>query len=134
MSVPKLSRRSHPASGFSLIELLVALVLLGIAFLMGVQLMVQAPRVVRRTDAERQAFRALESVMEGVRAGAFPIGNLDIEVLETAVGDPAPDDLEIAMRAERLKPDGLYKVSLTATYTAVGEKKENTVETLVWAP
>lgn len=128
------SRRPRSASGFSLIEVLVALVLLGMVLLMGMQLMVQGPRIVRRTDAERQAFRALESVLEGVRAGAFPMGDLDIEVLKKAVGEPAPDDLEMFMRTEALEPAGLYRVTLTATYTAVGEKKSNSVQTLVWSP
>lgn len=134
MSVPTVSPRSGRASGFSLVEVLVALVLLGVALLMGMQLVMQAPRIVRRTDAERQAFRAMESVLESVRAGLIPLENLEIEVFETAVGAPAPKDMKMLMWVEPTDPDGLYKVTLETSYTALGVKTEKKIETMVWSP
>ncbi|HEV2847268.1 MAG TPA: hypothetical protein VG477_20605, partial [Thermoanaerobaculia bacterium] len=86
------------------------------------------------TDAERQAFRAMESVLESVRAGLIPLENLEIEVLETAVGAPAPKDLKMLMWVEPTDPDGLYKVTLQTSYTALGVKTEKSIETMVWRP
>ena len=60
-------------SGFTLIEALVALTILGVALLLGMQLLIQTPRIIRRIDAERQAFRALEATLEGVRAGVIAL-------------------------------------------------------------
>ncbi len=68
---------SKPSQGgFSLLEALIALVLLGVALLMGMELVLQNPRMVRRMDGERQAFRAMESTIESVRAGgdSSPVG------------------------------------------------------------
>ncbi len=64
MRLASVLRRPRASSGFSLIEVLIALTLLGIALLLGMDLVLQNPRVVRRLDGERQAFRAMESTME----------------------------------------------------------------------
>ncbi|HSG38088.1 MAG TPA: type II secretion system protein [Thermoanaerobaculia bacterium] len=126
--------RPGRACGFSLVEVLVALTLLGVALLMGMQLVLQGPRIVRRTDAERQAFRAMESVLESVRAGLIPLENLEIGVLETAVGAPAPKDLKMLMTVAPTDPEGLYQVTLRTTYTALGVETEKTLQTMVWSP
>ncbi len=60
-------------NGFTLIEALVALTILGVALLLGMQLLIQTPRIIRRIDAERQAFRALEATLEGVRGGSVSL-------------------------------------------------------------
>ena len=77
MRLASVLRKPQAPSGFSLIEVLVALTLLGIALLLGMDLVLENPRVVRRLDGERQAFRAMESTMEAVRAGVIPLGNTD---------------------------------------------------------
>ena len=134
MSFPLISWRPGRASGFSLVEVLVALALLGVALLMGLQLVLNGPRIVRRTDAERQAFRAMEAVLESVRAGLIPLENLEIEVFETAVGAPAPKDLKMLMLVEPTDLEGLHQVTLRTTYTALGNKTEKTLQTMVWSP
>lgn len=134
MSVPLISRRPGRACGFSLVEVLVALTLLGVALLMGMQLVLQGPRIVRRTDAERQAFRAMESVMESVRAGLIPVENLELGALETAVGAPASKDMKMLMLVEPTDVKGLYHVTLRTTYTTLGVKTEKTLQTMVWSP
>lgn len=127
-------RRPGRASGFSLIEVLVALALLGVALLLGMELVLQHPRIVRRTDAERQAFRAMDSTLEAVRAGAIPLETSDLGGFVTAVGSPAPPDLAIRMEVDPQAVPGLYEVTLEATYTALGQKTGKTLRTLVWSP
>ncbi len=119
MNVPSLPRRSGRESGFSLIEVLIALVLVGTALLLGMGLALQQPRIVRRLDAERQAFRAMESTLEAVRAGV---------VL------PAPKDLKIQMQVEPTSTPGLFQVTLCATYEVDHRKAEKVLRTLVWSP
>ncbi|MEA2601018.1 MAG: hypothetical protein QOF89_2010 [Acidobacteriota bacterium] len=121
-------------SGFSLLEALIALVLLGVALLLGMELLLQNPRVVRRLDGERQAFRALESTLEAARAGAIPLATSDLGGFSTAVGSPAPKDLAISMQVDPTGLPGLFQVTLRATYTADRKRFQKELQTLVWSP
>ncbi len=121
-------------SGFSLLEALVALVLLGVALLLGMALLLQNPRMVRRMDGERQAFRAMESTLEGVRAGWIPLDNYQIDGFYTAVGSPPPEDLAIFMQVDPAGVPGLCKVTLRATYTVDQKKVQKELQTMVWSP
>ncbi|HKI06616.1 MAG TPA: type II secretion system protein [Thermoanaerobaculia bacterium] len=134
MNPPLLPLRPGRQSGFSLIEVLVALVLVGTALLMGMELALQNPRIVRRTDAERQAFRAMESTLEAVRAGAVPLTTAKLGRFMTAVDSPAPKDLEIAMTVERAGVPGLFEVTLSARYTVERRKFDKRLKTMVWSP
>jgi prepilin-type N-terminal cleavage/methylation domain-containing protein len=121
-------------SGFSLLEALIALVLLGVALLLGMELLLQNPRVVRRLDGERQAFRAMESTLEAVRAGAIPLTNADLGRFSTAVGSPAPKDLAISMQVDPTEVPSLFQVTLRATYTADQRKVQKELQTMIWSP
>jgi prepilin-type N-terminal cleavage/methylation domain-containing protein len=121
-------------SGFSLLEALIALVLLGVALLLGMELLLQNPRVVRRLDGERQAFRAMESTLEAVRAGAISLETSDdLKGFSTAVGSPSPKDLAISMQVDSAGLPGLYQVTLRATYTVDQRKVQKELQTLVWS-
>jgi prepilin-type N-terminal cleavage/methylation domain-containing protein len=121
-------------SGFALIEVLIALVLVGTALLMGMGLVLQNPRIVRRMDGEQQAFRALESTLEAVRAGGIPLQTADLEGFATAVGNPAPKDLAIRMEVESADVPGMFQVTLSARYTVERRQHEKSLQTLVWSP
>jgi prepilin-type N-terminal cleavage/methylation domain-containing protein len=125
-------RERRPQSGFSLAETLVALAILGTALLMGTALVLQHPRVVKRVDAGRQAYRALESTLESVRAGLLPLEPLALDGFVTAAGGSPPQDLAISMDVDPRPVPGLYQVTLVARYSVLGEAKEKRVETLVW--
>ena len=90
MSLSRVPPGPGRPSGFTLLEALVALALLGVALLMGMQLIVQTPRVVRRLDAERQAFRALEATLEGLRSSSTPLQDEELQGFLTEAGSPAP--------------------------------------------
>ena len=123
MAIPSGPSRSSQR-GFSLLEALIALVLLGVALLLGMALVLQNPRIVRRMDGERQAFRAMESTLEAVRAGVIPLETADLGRFSTAVGAPAPQDLAISMQVDPTELPGLYQVTLRAHYTADKQKVE----------
>jgi prepilin-type N-terminal cleavage/methylation domain-containing protein len=131
--------RSSPArrgtrgqSGFSLAETVVALAILGVALLMGLGLVLQHPRVVKRVDAEREAYRALESTLESVRAGLIPLQPLTLDGFVTAAGTAPPKELAISMDVRPRATPGLYDVTLVARYQIFGETKEKKVETMIW--
>jgi prepilin-type N-terminal cleavage/methylation domain-containing protein len=132
-------------NGFTLIEALVALTILGVALLLGMQLLIQTPRIIRRVDAERQAFRALEATLEGLRAGVIalraPDGkpNQELSGFYTAAGPPPkPDDpdldLKVFMHVEPADLPGLCHVTLTAHYLALKVDHKQQLETLVRRP
>lgn len=120
--------------GFTLLEVLVALAVLGVAMLLGMALVLQNPRIVRRTDAERQAFRAMESTLEAVRAGVVPLQTSRLDAFITAVGTPAPKDLTVEMEVVPTKPDGLFEVSLSARYRVEQREYVKRLRTMVWRP
>jgi prepilin-type N-terminal cleavage/methylation domain-containing protein len=133
MAIP--SGPSKPGQGgFTLLEALIALVLLGVALLMGVALVLQNPRVVRRMDGERQAFRAMESTIESVRAGVIPLQTAALGTYSTAVGTSAPKDLAISMQVDPTELPGLFLVTLQARYTADKRKIRKELQTMVWSP
>ena len=134
MSLQPFPRRSGRESGFSLVEVLIALVLVGTALLMGMGLALQNPRIVRRMDSERQAFRAMESTLEAVRAGVIPLQTAQMDGFATAVGTPAPKDLKVHMQVEPAGTPGLFQVTLRARYEVEGRKIEKMLRTLVWSP
>jgi prepilin-type N-terminal cleavage/methylation domain-containing protein len=134
MSLASAPGKPRSPSGFTLIEVLIALTLLGVALLLGMALVLENPRIVRRTDGERQAFRAMESTIEAVRAGVIPLQTSQMSGMTTAVGTPAPKDLKIFMEVDPGTLPGLYQVTLTAQYTVLNQKYKKQLQTMVWSP
>lgn len=123
-------------AGFSLIETLVALSLVGVALLLTMSLLFQEPRVMRRVAAHEQALRALEVTLEAVRAGrAVPLGReqVDLAALYQPEEETA-DDLRVWTEREASSPGGLYPLTLIARYRVGGQPFQRTVETMVWTP
>jgi prepilin-type N-terminal cleavage/methylation domain-containing protein len=127
--------RPLPQRGFTLVEMLVALWIVGVALLGGIALVVQQPRVVKRIDAERQAVRALEWTLESLRAGLIPLQSEDLQgfVDSTVVGAPAPD-LRVSVDVSPGAVAGLYEASLVARYTVLGQPRQRRLRTLFWRP
>jgi len=121
-------------SGFSLLEVLVALTILGVALLLSMALVLQNPRIVRRADGERQAFRAMEATLEAVRGGALPLQTVQLDGFVTAVGTPAPKDLTVWMQVDPTELPGLFEVTLTARYSFARHKFVKRLRTMVWSP
>ena len=129
---------SRRRAGFSLIEALVALSLLGVALLYSMALVAQEPLVERRLAAHAEAYSVLDTLHEAIRAGmALPDrpGRLDWRELY----DPPPElraarELAVWSEVETLSPPGLFRVTLRARYF-VGERSfDRTLETMIWRP
>lgn len=134
----------HPSSlgrarqrGFSLLEALIALTILGVALLLGAALLLQHPRVVKRLDAERQAYRAIEATLESVRSGLLPLQSMEMDGFQTAAGSEASEDLVLKMVVRPAALPGLHHVILEARYPDPFQPAPESIltkrtETLVW--
>jgi type II secretory pathway pseudopilin PulG len=114
--------------GSILIESLIAVFLISIALLMGLPLLFEQPRIVRRLDAQRHALTALDSTLEALRAGTLPLQ-------PARYGTGTSDDPAVWVDVEpQPDPPGLYRVSLRAVYRIRDRTYERKVETLFWRP
>lgn len=137
---------SRSGRGFSLVEVLVALAVLGLILLLGLGLVWQQRRVHLRLEARAAADRALEEALETLRSGAVPLVAGPVALPGDsggaggpepgAGGDPgAPGNLRVLVRVVPAEPPAdLYEAVLTARYTVAGEAEARTVRTLFWRP
>jgi len=119
-------RRLSVHSGFTLVEALLAATLLTVALLLGLGLVLQQPRIVRRLDAQRRALATLETTAELLRSGVLPLQS-------QRLGSPGEPAVWITVEPAGYPP-GLWDVSLRASWTMDGEMRERRLETMIWRP
>ena len=129
------AREPRP-SGFTLVEVAIALAILGTALLLGMSFILGEARAVRRLDADRAARGALAATLEAIRAGALPLqpGHFDGGDLAAALGGTSPADLAIDVTVVPAAPPGLYEIDLRARYRVYGETHGRRLASLVWRP
>jgi prepilin-type N-terminal cleavage/methylation domain-containing protein len=130
MSLSRLPPRAGRAHGFTLVEALIALTVLGIALLLGMALVIQLRRDVRRLDAEREAMRAMEASLEAMRAGTLPVEDSELRGFITLPLAPASHGLWIMVTVDATERPGLYKVTLTAYYSVLNSKHQKQLQAL----
>ena len=118
----------RPTSGFSLVESLVALLVLSVALLMGLPLIQQQPGIVKRLDAQHVALREIESTLEAMRSGSMPLQSIHLPA------SPGQPSLWVDVQPETDAPAGLYHVTVRALWKIQGRDFEKRVETLIWSP
>ncbi len=121
--------------GLTLIEVTVALVVLGVALLLGLGLLAQQRRVLTRLEAKQEANRALESALETLRSGSVALDEGMI-VVPTPTGTVrSADNLSVVARAWRAEPPAdLFRATVEVRYWVLGQQRVRTVETLFWKP
>jgi prepilin-type N-terminal cleavage/methylation domain-containing protein len=129
----------HPRdAGFSLIETLVALTLIGMALFFTMSLLAQEPQVLRRLRAHAEALEVLDAVHESIRAGmSLALGNHRVDW--EALYDPprtfdAATDLVVFSEVEARIPSGLYEVTLRARYFVGEQSFDRVLTTRIWRP
>ena len=139
------AREPRP-SGFTLLEVAIALTILGAALLFGMSLILGEARAVRRLDADRAARETLAGTLEAIRSGALPLQPGHLEgggdwtaalsggLGAAALGGAPPDDLAIDVAVVAASPPGLYEVDLRARYRVAGEARQRRLASLIWRP
>ena len=112
--------------GFTLIETLIALVLVGFMLLLGMTTLVLQPQVIERLDHQDQALEALKTTHEALRAGLLPLQNTEL---------PATSDSPaLKIDVEPADVEALFLVRIQANYHLHGQDVTRVLETEVYAP
>ena len=125
--------RPQRQRGFTLIESLLALLLVMMALLLGHRFAIELPRTVNRLQAGNEAMRAIDSALETLRAGSIP---LEDGVLAPPVAYPLPGsstkDMALFLDVEPTATVGLYEVTVEARYIVGQSILRRRVQTLAW--
>lgn len=121
------SDRDRAESGFTLVEVLVALALVGVLLLASSAIYLQQRTVARRIAAQRAADTALENTYELVRAGAWPLAS-----------GPIPDLWGSgAILTVNVTPGEIphsTRIDLVATYRVSGHPFRRTLQGILYTP
>jgi len=123
-------KRLDRLRGFSLIEALVALAIVGVILTVGMSLLAQESAVARRLRAHQEVMQIIESTLEAVRAGLIPLtsGRLELPVASTET-DALVLWMQVTPRAE---PPDLSEVLVEARYVVGPQTLRRRVRTMVW--
>lgn len=122
-------------AGFSLIETLVALLLVSMALLLALHLTTIQPRTMKQLRTSEAALRAVEAALETIRSGQIPMveGTSTLTPPGAYIADPAIGGLKMTMEVTRSSTvDDLYLVVVEARYVVAKQARRRRIETLVW--
>jgi prepilin-type N-terminal cleavage/methylation domain-containing protein len=120
--------------GFTLVEALVALALIGLGLLLDLGLQAQSRELEQYLGAEADLVRRAEAAIESVRAGVHPLRSGPVD---PALAWPSAADPPVAMIlvVDPSDVDGLCRLMVRGqSRSARGRPHDVTLETLVWRP
>ena len=123
--------------GFSLIENLVALLLVTLALFFTLHLTTRQPRAAERLRANEAALRTVEAAIETVRGGSIPIteGRTKLVAPIAFLPDPAAEGIQVTVDVARSpRVDDLFIVTMEARYLIDDRVRVRRVQTMMWRP
>lgn len=123
-----------PRRGFTLLETLIALTILGFALISMVGWLAQSATFENRLDLHRVAIRELEAQHEALRAGAVLPGAEGLFALAPITPLDQLEAPQLSLKVEPKTPTGLFHVEIEIRYRIAGQKFQRHLEALTWRP
>lgn len=107
-----------------------ALTIVTLTMTVGMSLLAQQSDITRRLRAHQEAMRAIETSLEGIRAGVVPLVNGPVGL---AAGPTEAEALVVWLDVTpAAKPPGLAEVVVEARYAVGTQTLTRSVKTMVW--
>lgn len=126
------SNRDRRSNGFSLIECVVALALLGVALLAATSLLSVLATSTVRTEMHSAMLRELENAVEMMRAGVVPLNSGAVSFSDASKA--CPDHLSVNAVVSEGEIQGLFQVVLRAECRLGADRATKVLRTQVWNP
>jgi prepilin-type N-terminal cleavage/methylation domain-containing protein len=120
-------------AGYSLLELLIAIAIVGMALLVSSNALQAHAALARRTEVRQQMQRAVEDVMESLRGDVIPLENGPVRLV-VGRGSPMDSRIRTVVSVEPAEIEGLFDVHVVARTHSFGEPMALELNTKVWRP
>jgi prepilin-type N-terminal cleavage/methylation domain-containing protein len=125
--------RGRRDTGYSLLEVLIAIAIVGMALLVSSNALQAHAGLARRTEVRQQMQRAVEDVMESLRGDTVPLTTGPVR-LQSGPGNSLDSRIRTLVTVEPTEIDGLYDVRVVARTRSFGEAMAIALHTKVWRP
>ena len=138
-SVPSGIATKNRDRGFTLLEAVVGLAILGVILTSMLTILAQYTAVDRRVDAHLGALRSLETHHEALRSGwtpltVYPFWSPRRQEIPMLVSPPGVDSARMFGEVSSMGQNGFYKVKLELLYTLGNQSFDQEMEVLFWRP
>jgi prepilin-type N-terminal cleavage/methylation domain-containing protein len=130
VSVQKSALRS---SGYSLLEVVIALALVGFALLVATNALQAHAMAAKRLELRGELLRSAENLLESLRGGSVPLVGGPVE-LDNPPGFDSGVRVDTFIEVEAGDIPGLKLVTVRATTTLRGRSEELELTTMIWRP
>ncbi|MCP4897053.1 MAG: type II secretion system protein [bacterium] len=130
-STQRIRRRN--TAGFSLLEAIVAILLIGIAILMATSILNATVSSARRLQTHTELLRYCEATLEAVRSGAVPLQSGTTTLGPVSIGT-STTDLRVSLKAEETATLSLFEVTVQVSCKVRNQPMWYSLTTLVWRP
>lgn len=125
--------RAIDNKGYSLVEALAAIAIVGMALLVSTNALQTHARLARRAEIQHEMLRSAEDALESVRGGEVPLEEGPLQLI-SEVGEFSRRTVYTMVRIEELETEGLYEVTARSRTHFVDQPMELELRTMVWRP